>query len=100
MIGEAKRRVMPELEVRVPEDWGIRPVPVERRRLRPFDLAVLWGDLAVSLLVMVAGALLVPALGTKDALLAGKPVTEIESLYRGETEDFSKRRERFLLYRE
>jgi NCS1 family nucleobase:cation symporter-1 len=68
--GEAKRRVMPELAVRVPEDWGVRPVPQERRRLRPFDLAVLWGDLAVSLLVMVAGALLVPALGTRDALLA------------------------------
>jgi NCS1 family nucleobase:cation symporter-1 len=68
--GEAKRRMMPELAVRVPEDWGVRPVPLERRRLRAFDLAVLWGDLAVSLLVMVAGALLVPALGTKDALLA------------------------------
>jgi NCS1 family nucleobase:cation symporter-1 len=61
---------MPELAVRVPEDWGVQPVPMERRRLRPFDLAVLWGDLAVSLLVMVAGALLVPALGTRDALLA------------------------------
>jgi putative hydroxymethylpyrimidine transporter CytX len=60
----------PELAVRVPEDWGVRPVPVERRRLRSFDLAVLWGDLAVSLLVMVAGALLVPALGARDALLA------------------------------
>src|SRR4030042_52894 len=69
-IGEAKRRVRPELAVRVPEDWGIRPVPVEHRRLRLFDLAVLWGDLAVSLLVMVAGALLVPALGARDALLA------------------------------
>jgi putative hydroxymethylpyrimidine transporter CytX len=54
--------------VRIPEDWGIQPVPVERRRLRPFDLAVLWGDLAVSLLVMVAGALLVPGLSTKEAL--------------------------------
>lgn len=69
-IRETKGRMMPELAVRVPEDWGVRPVPLERRRLRPFDLAVLWGDLAVSLLVMVAGALLVPALGTKDALLA------------------------------
>src|SRR4030042_1614733 len=69
-VGQAKRRMMPELAVRVPEDWGVRPVPLERRRLRPFDLAILWGDLAVSLLVMVAGALLVPALGTRDALLA------------------------------
>ncbi|MEX1253630.1 MAG: putative hydroxymethylpyrimidine transporter CytX [Dehalococcoidia bacterium] len=59
-----------QLTVRLPEDWGIQPVPQDRRHLRPFDLGVLWGDLAVSLLVMVAGALLVPGLGTKEALLA------------------------------
>ena len=59
-----------KLRVRAPEDWGVQPVPVERRVLRPFDFAVLWGDLAVSLLVMVAGALLVPGLGTQQALLA------------------------------
>ena len=58
------------LGVRLPEDWGIQPVPLDRRRLRPFDLAVLWGDLAVSLLVMVAGSLLVPELGTKEAMAA------------------------------
>jgi len=44
-------------------------VPEDRRTLRGFDLAVLWGDLAVSLLVMVAGSLLVPGLGTREALL-------------------------------
>ena len=60
----------PSLSVRLPEDWGIQPVPQERRILRAFDLAVLWGDLAVSLLVMVAGSLLVPGLGTKEALAA------------------------------
>jgi putative hydroxymethylpyrimidine transporter CytX len=54
--------------MRLPEDWGIQPVPQEKRQLRPFDLAVLWGDLAVSLLVMVAGALLVPGLGTREAM--------------------------------
>jgi putative hydroxymethylpyrimidine transporter CytX len=59
---------MPNLAVRIPEDWGVQPVPVDHRRLRPWDLAVLWGDLAVSLLVMVAGALLVPGLSTKEAL--------------------------------
>jgi putative hydroxymethylpyrimidine transporter CytX len=59
-----------ELAVRLPEDWGIQPVPAERRNLRPFDLGVLWGDLAVSLLVMVAGSLLVPGLSTQQALLA------------------------------
>jgi NCS1 family nucleobase:cation symporter-1 len=50
--------------------WGIRPVPPERRTLGGLDLAVLWGDLSVGLLVMVTGALLVPALGLRQALLA------------------------------
>src|SRR3972149_4364840 len=59
-----------KLTVRAPEDWGVQPVPQERRVLRPFDFAVLWGALAVSLLVMVAGTLLVPGLGTQQALLA------------------------------
>jgi putative hydroxymethylpyrimidine transporter CytX len=45
-------------------------VPDAKRNLRPFDLGVLWGDLAVSLLVMIAGTLLVPGLGTQEALLA------------------------------
>ena len=58
------------LAARIPDDWGVQPVPPERRTLRPFDFAVLWGDLAVSLLVMVAGSLLVPGLGTKEAVLA------------------------------
>ena len=57
-----------KLIVRAPEDWGVQPVPVERRALRAFDFAVLWGDLAVSLLVMVAGTLLVPSLGTRQAM--------------------------------
>lgn len=50
--------------------WGIRPVPRERRALSGVDLAVLWGDLSVGFLVMVTGALLVPALGLPSALLA------------------------------
>ncbi|MFB3737826.1 MAG: putative hydroxymethylpyrimidine transporter CytX [Candidatus Velamenicoccus archaeovorus] len=50
--------------------WGIRPVPPDRRRLSGLDLGVLWGDLSVGLLVMVTGALLVPALGLPRALLA------------------------------
>jgi putative hydroxymethylpyrimidine transporter CytX len=49
---------------------GIRPVAVDRRTLSGLDLAVLWGDLSVGLLVMVTGALLVPALGLAEALLA------------------------------
>ena len=38
--------------------------------LGPLDTGLLWGNLGVSLLVIVAGALLVPALSLPDALLA------------------------------
>ena len=38
---------------------GITPVPDELRRLRAFDIGVLWGDLAIGVLVLAAGALLV-----------------------------------------
>ena len=50
--------------------WGIRPVPADRRGLGGLDLGVLWFDLSIGLLVMVTGALLVPALGPPQALLA------------------------------
>ncbi len=50
--------------------WGIRPVPPEHRRLSGRDFAVLWGDLAIGLLVLLTGALLVPAMGFPRALLA------------------------------
>src|SRR5919198_5327347 len=50
--------------------WGIRPVPEEHRRLGGLDFAVLWGDLAIGLLVILTGALLVPAMGLPAALLA------------------------------
>jgi nucleobase:cation symporter-1, NCS1 family len=50
--------------------WGIRPVPPEHRRLSGLDFGVLWGDLSIGLLVLVTGALLVPALGLPQALLA------------------------------
>jgi NCS1 family nucleobase:cation symporter-1 len=50
--------------------WGVRPVAPEVRRLSGFDFAVLWGDLGIGLLVLVTGALLVPALGFPQALLA------------------------------
>src|SRR5438046_7150684 len=50
--------------------WGIRPVPPEHRRLSGLDFAVLWGDLAIGLLVLLTGALLVPSLGFPEALLA------------------------------
>src|SRR6478736_4251865 len=51
-------------------NWGIRPVPGSLRRFSGLDLAVLWGDLSIGLLVLVSGALLVPALGLPMAALA------------------------------
>lgn len=57
--------------------WGIHPVPARHRRLGGVDFAVLWGDLAIGLLVMLTGTLLVlPSelggfgLGLPQALLA------------------------------
>src|SRR5918911_1717224 len=50
--------------------WGIEPVPERLRVLGFLDSFLLWGNLSVSLLVIVAGALLVPALSLKLALLA------------------------------
>src|SRR5207302_147868 len=50
--------------------WGIEPVPERLRVLGALDTGLLWGDLGVSLLVVVAGAALVPALSLPDALLA------------------------------
>src|SRR3989441_5794789 len=50
--------------------WGIEPVPERLRVLSFFASLLLWGNLSVSLLVIVIGALLVPALSLRDALLA------------------------------
>jgi nucleobase:cation symporter-1, NCS1 family len=50
--------------------WGIDPVPERLRTLGLLDQLALWGNLGVSLLVLVIGALLVPALTLRDALLA------------------------------
>jgi len=65
----AAERLERALEREAPT-WGIRPVPPEQRRLRGRDFAVLWGDLSIGLLVILTGALLVPALGLPLALLA------------------------------
>ena len=50
--------------------WGIEPVPERLRVLGTLDTGLLWGNLGVSLLVIVAGAALVPALSLPSALLA------------------------------
>ncbi|MDX6398810.1 MAG: nucleobase:cation symporter, family [Gaiellaceae bacterium] len=50
--------------------WGIEPVPARLRVLGLLDTGLLWGNLGVSLLVLVAGTYLVPALSLADAFLA------------------------------
>jgi len=47
---------------------SIAPVPREARTLSALDLGVLWNDLSLGLLVLVTGALLVPALGLPAAI--------------------------------
>ena len=50
--------------------WEIEPVPERLRVLGGLDMGLLWGNLGVSLLVVVAGAILVPALSLPAALVA------------------------------
>ena len=50
--------------------WGIDPVPQRLRVLSGLETGLLWGNLGVSLLVVVAGAILVPALSLPAALVA------------------------------
>jgi putative hydroxymethylpyrimidine transporter CytX len=50
--------------------WGIEPVPDRLRVLGALDHFLLWSSLGVSLLVIVVGALLVPALSLRDAIVA------------------------------
>ena len=61
-------RVVPKLQA--PPEWGIEPVPRSEKRLGFVDFAVLWGDLGIGLLVLLAGSFLVPGLSLPDALLA------------------------------
>jgi len=55
---------------KVEGSWGIEPVPPRLRVLSGLDTGLLWGNLGVSLLVIVAAAALVPALSLRDALVA------------------------------
>jgi nucleobase:cation symporter-1, NCS1 family len=50
--------------------WGIEPVPERLRVLGLVDTMLLWGNLSVSLLVIVLGAVLVPALSLPQAFVA------------------------------
>ena len=50
--------------------WGVERVPASDRRFSGIDLAVLWGDLSIGLLVIWTGAFLVPGLSFRAALAA------------------------------
>jgi NCS1 family nucleobase:cation symporter-1 len=50
--------------------WGIEPVPERFRVLGTLDQTLLWGNLGVSLLVLVVAQFLVPELSLRDALVA------------------------------
>jgi NCS1 family nucleobase:cation symporter-1 len=47
---------------------GLEPVTREGRQLGAWGFAVLWGDLGIGLLVLLAGSFLVPALSLPEAL--------------------------------
>lgn len=49
---------------------GLEPVAPEARQLGSWGFAVLWGDLGIGLLVLLAGSFLVPALSLPQALAA------------------------------
>jgi nucleobase:cation symporter-1, NCS1 family len=49
--------------------WGVTPVPERLRTLSGVDVGLLWGNLGISLLVLVAGTFLA-GLGLRQALLA------------------------------
>jgi nucleobase:cation symporter-1, NCS1 family len=68
-MASVSERLERAVERETPE-WGIRPVPADLKRFGGWDLAVLWGDLSIGLLVLVSGALLVPALGLPSAAFA------------------------------
>jgi nucleobase:cation symporter-1, NCS1 family len=66
--GKAFQRILPRFKS--PPEWGIEPVPAHQKVLGFMDFLVLWGDLGIGLLVMLAGTFLVPGLGLGSALLA------------------------------
>jgi nucleobase:cation symporter-1, NCS1 family len=67
-LGESWHKIIPKIQA--PPEWGIEPVPSRFRLLGFLDYFVLWGDLGIGLLVLLAGSFLVPGLGLKWAILA------------------------------
>lgn len=80
MAEQAEDRSTPLPEVEAPPEWGIEPVPAQHRSLGFIDFFVLWSSLGVGLLVLQAGALLVPGLSLGWALLAALVGTVIGNL--------------------
>lgn len=68
------------VKIHFPPEWGVEPVPARHRILGALDYFVLWSSLGVGLLVLAAGALLVPALSLFEALVAILVGTVIGSL--------------------
>jgi putative hydroxymethylpyrimidine transporter CytX len=56
------------VKFQAPPEWGIESVPKDGRSLAFKDFAVLWGDLGIGLLVILAGTFLAPGLGLGPAL--------------------------------
>lgn len=56
--------------LQLPPSWGIKPVPKKNKILKFIDYFALWSSLGVGLLVLEAGALLVPGLNPSQAFLA------------------------------
>ncbi|MBI1801837.1 MAG: putative hydroxymethylpyrimidine transporter CytX [Chloroflexi bacterium] len=70
MTAVSQHRKRTSFKIHAPPEWGIEPVPLAERKLGFVDFAVLWGDLGIGLLVLLAGSFLVPGLGLAQALLA------------------------------
>lgn len=68
ILNDVWRKVLPNIQA--PPEWGIEPVPGAHRVLGWLDYFVLWGDLGIGLLVLLAGSFLVPGLGLGSAVLA------------------------------
>src|SRR5439155_1586424 len=68
------------VRLRRPPEWGVEPVPASLRVLRTFDLFILWSSLGAGLLVLAAGALLVPIWGGVTMGLAlGGPLAVVRN---------------------
>lgn len=67
-VTDSRQSLLPRIQP--PPEWGIEPVPQAQRTLGSIDYLVLWGDLGIGLLVLLAGTFIVPGLGLGDALIA------------------------------